>query len=85
MWRRLRSEELVDDRFMKKLDQSGFIDEMYREVRREVNRLLKKAHLLRCARSSRSNVCMGIAYRLVRIFTVRCLSYLRLFSDAACN
>ena len=26
---KLKVEELVDDRFMKKLDQSGFIDEMY--------------------------------------------------------
>jgi hypothetical protein len=26
---KVKVEDLVDDRFMKKLDQSGFIDEMY--------------------------------------------------------
>jgi hypothetical protein len=26
---KVKAEELIDDRFMKKLDQSGFIDEMY--------------------------------------------------------
>ena len=26
---KVKPEELIDDRFMKKLDQSGFIDEMY--------------------------------------------------------